>query len=87
MKLLRNATGDNIAAQFRYKNASYYLMSNFQYRVPFPKDSVAARTIAIPIFATSIAKSLGSTVTNAFDDLKVLTMRSQYLKSPKCPVN
>jgi hypothetical protein len=87
MLLSKSPSGDLVAGQFNYSGTNYYLVSNFPYRVPFPKDSIAGRTVDVPIVPGAFVKTLTSSITNLFDDLKVLVPRSQLLKSPKCLVN
>jgi hypothetical protein len=87
MLLSKSPVGDNIVARFNYSDSLHYLISNFQYRVEFPKRSVSGRTIPIPIFENSIVQTITSTVTQVFNDIQILKPRSEYLKSPICPVN
>jgi hypothetical protein len=87
MLISSTAVGDNVVARFNYKNSSLFLISNFQYRVQFPRNSVSQRTIPVPIFDDSIVQSMTSTVTNRFNDMSILKPRSEFLKSPVCPAN
>ena len=87
MLVSKTRVGDNVVAQFNYLNSDFYVISNFQYRVSFPGNSVSARTIQIPLLGSTTVKALSAAVTHAFNDMQILAPRSRYLQSPKCPAN
>jgi hypothetical protein len=84
MVISQHFSGDHIAGIFLRGNSTYYLISNFPYRISFASLSKSNRTVSLPIFNDSIVEMLTSTVNGAFTEMFKLMPASEYQKSPIC---